>query len=296
MGNKIEVRVDNISDTFRYCNSHIDEIGIGNEGCILKIPKVEELSNLAAGTKKRVKLVTPFIAQCHLAAMKKLINEIVEQKLNIILVINDWGILYYLQTLDTSNIEIIVGRFLDWSYSLVPWGKNILRNENAQTVQYAMQSSLFDNTKLLLLKKMKVVGLELNASKENLEFSSKLNELGFSMYIHYGYNIMATTRACPFRKMNEEQNCTEDCNQLTGAVIEEKWIPQSGFKSNANNFLVDKEMKETFFKIYLKNNMVFRRSEFPLGTLLDYEHVNVIINHVLISEEQIPELLQEGEG
>lgn len=298
MLNKVEIRVNNIADAMTYAKYEIDEIGIGNEGCILKVPAIEQIDALLSTIDKPLKLILPFVPQKHIEKVKEFLKKIVDRKRKISLVINDLGVLFYLQTLDTRNIEIIVGRFLDWSYSLVPWGGNILRNETSDVFQYATQSSLYDDKKLALLKGMKVTGIELNATTRNIEVSSEFKKAGFALYVHYGYNILATSRACPFRRMEDKIQCSEDCSTLHEFSVKEKWMPSSTFtqgKAGTQNYHKDNRMDHFFPKMYLKNNMVFRKSDFTLDALLASPNVNLIINEELIeNKEWMEEKLRGG--
>lgn len=286
MLNRIEIRVNNISNALKYSNYEINEIGIGNEGCLLKIPSFEQIEGIVNATDKQVKLVLPFVPQNHIIKVKNLLNEIVKRKLKMSLVINDLGVLSYLQTLDISNLTIMIGRFLDWSYSLIPWGENILRNENSEVLQYAMQSSLFDNKKLKLFKNMGVKGIELNATKKNMELSSSFDNCDLHTYLHYGYSILATSRACAYRRMKHSFECISDCDISSEVMMKAKWIPSCSFAENNDNFTEDEEIKRTFPKLYLKNNMVFRKNEISLNSLLENESINIIINEELIKNKE----------
>lgn len=290
MSNKIEIRLNEVKNAQQYSKYNIDEIGIGNEGCLHKLPSFDEISNIVKISKKRVKLILPFVPQRHLNMIKDLLLNITKENLEIILVINDIGILSYLQTVNIRKLTLITGRFFDWSYSMIPWSNKILRNETNDTQKYAMQTSMLDDKKLNLLKSMNVNGLELNATEQNIALIEEFKNKGFELYLHSDYNLLSTSRACAFKRMTGKNECFGECNELHEISISEKWVPSSSF-DNKTNFVEDNEVKDLYPQLFMKNNMVFRKSSYGLSDLLKYDGVNIIVSECALTDTDCAEIL-----
>jgi len=284
MSIKKEVRVDNYQDAIKYSNQNIDIISIGSECCFYKIPTMKQLLSLFVNTDKEIKLVLPFISQQHLQSTLDLIHEIIHCKLSIIIVVNDYGILNYIMKQQTSYIKLHIGRFLDWSYDLIPWNSNILRDETKANKEYLTSSVFIHKKKLEFLKESNVVAVELNMLKDMEHIIKKFLEYNISVFIHYKYNVVAYSRACPNKRLYENSICNINCGEYNKLKFRKKWMPKKEFNSSVSAYKDDQKVSKLFSVLYVKNNMVLKEKPMEIA---DYIHLNV---EGIILDEYIKEI------
>jgi hypothetical protein len=293
MFQNIELRTCSFEKAKEYIAYGVQEIGIGSESCFYKIPTIEQIKELIEMTDKKIKIIFPFIAQKYLQIVKDLFDQMIEEKLHLTVVLNDIGLIAYLKNKNSSVIDVIAGRFFDWSYEMVPWNDNVLRDESLSCVDFLKKSRLHNDRKLELLKTLNIKGIELNTTRSNLNSLEYFVHKGMETYGHYYFNTLAFTRACPYKRVNESNECIRQCNQYQEIVFENKWVASTSFVPDKNNFTDADEVKAMFPKIYIKENMMLQKNHIPIEDMSAFQ--GVIIDEALIAREtKIKEMIRGG--
>ncbi|MDS0527096.1 hypothetical protein NNC19_15495 [Clostridium sp. SHJSY1] len=295
MFENIELRTCRFEKAKEYTAYAIQEIGIGSESCIYKIPTIEQIRELTDMTDKKIKIIFPFIAQKYLQKVKDLLDKIIEEKLHLTVVLNDIGLIAYLKKMNSPVIDVIAGRFFDWSYEMVPWNNNVLRDESVSCVDFLKRSRLHNDRKLDLLKSLNVKGIELNTTRSNLGSLEYFEQKGMETYGHYYFNTLAFTRACPYKRLNESSECIEKCDQYQKIVFNNKWVASTSFAPEKNNFSDVDRVKDMFPKIYIKENMMLQENNIKIESMSKFHGV-ILDDALLDMETSVRKMLKEGVG
>jgi len=277
-----EIRTTNYQNARKYLSSEVGEIGIGSDSCYRLVPEFEMLRELHHRTDKKVKLILPFVSQQYLAKAKALLDKVNEERLSITIVVNDFGILSYLSKIKDRAFELHIGRFMDWNYDLVPWSKNILRNEEYPDC-FEQSSHIHDN-KLKQYKNMRVSGIEAGYTKNINALGEYLLKNEIKLYVHYKYNVVALSRACPNRRLEQGERCSEHCSRYQAFWFDRKWKPNNSFVSGQTEYFKDEQLDKVFPKMYLKNNIVLRESEACLDNLNTDFLTGIIVDDAILEK------------
>lgn len=293
MFQNIELRTCSFEKAKEYTVYAVQEIGIGSESCFYKIPTIEQMKELIEMTDKKIKIIFPFIAQKYLEIVKNLFDQIIKEKLYLTVVLNDIGLIAYLKNKNSPVIDVVAGRFFDWSYEMVPWNENVLRDESPISIDFLKRSRLHNDKKLDLLKTLNIKGVELNTTRSNLNSLEYFEQKGMKTYGHYYFNTLAFSRACPVKRMNESNSCTEQCNQYQKVIFENKWVASTSFVPDKNNFTNADEVKEMFPEIYMKGNMMLQKNNISMEKMVLFHRI-IVDDALLDMETSVKEMIREG--
>lgn len=289
----IELRTGSFTRAKEYTSYDVQEIGIGSESCFYKIPTLAQMKELTEMTDKRIKIIFPFIPQAYLQDAKDILDEIIKQELRLSVVLNDLGLIAYLKDREAPDIEVIAGRFFDWSYEMVPWNDNVLREESAVCAEFLKRSRLHNDRKLELFKSLHIGGIELNATRSNLASQEYFAQQGMKTYGHCYFGSLAFSRACPYKRMDESNRCVEQCGQYQRLVFKNKWVASASFDSGKTNFRDADEIKELFPEIYIKGNLLLQKNNIPMEEMAAFD--GVILDEALVAQETgAGRILREG--
>lgn len=290
---KVEVRFKNIQNALKHLNYDIDIIGVGSESCIHKLPSVKDIKRLleSVNQNKKVKVIIPFVPQCYIDEIKKYIQDIVELGYQITFVVNDYGILYYMSSLDSDLISINLGRFLEKSMDLIPWKDNLLRSEKEDNKKVLKQSSFSHRIKLEFFEEMKVTGIETNLSDGLIESFDLIKQCGFETCVHYKNNTMAYTRACPVKRYFLDDDicsirCSEKCEELFELEFYKKWDSSDVQNSDDldNIYIEDNNVKVNYPKLYVSGNLILRKNSNELKDISNEKIDCLILDEFFIND------------
>lgn len=194
-------------------------IGVGSEGCVHDC--MRKVSQLMGVVEKKLsheisyRIVTPRIPEKYMVSMLNLLSEIASQvKINSI-VVNDYGLLYYLNKNCIMYGDIILGRTLIRTLADVPWNNLFLETESLEMRESMLQANIMHLEKIELFKKCNVKGVELSPVKVNENIMANLQKMGLQCYVHYNSEIATIGRTCPRLRMRKSkaEGCVLDCDE-----------------------------------------------------------------------------------
>lgn len=291
MKKSIEVRCKNINNAYKYSNNeYIDYIGLGSEGCIHNLPTIEDLKKFFSNVKdKKIKIIFPFIPQKYLEHTKVLIDEILETKKSVDFVLNDYGILNYLNKLNYTDGDLILGRFLEQSISLCLWHKNLIRNEKEVVSKSLINSSFLHKAKMDFFKKMGINTIE---STYLPEFEFSFNEFirqGFSVSVHYNNSTVAFTRACHTKRhFNGNCYCRNDknCERNIELNFYKKWNIDNVEKviNSLDVYEADQVVKQNYHTLHVYGNVLYKKLDNDYQKIKNSKVDNLILDELFVED------------
>lgn len=260
----------------------------GIEFCQNLIPSLRDTKQILKFTKRRslkFSLVTPFVTNKGLDKLKEIFFYLKENSVKCEVIVNDWGVLYYLYREFYRYFELALGRLLtrqqrDPSMKIIlekqppyagrdkKYGKLVivLHKVLGELSQMGMRSS-YINASLAqdFLSKFGIKRVELN----NLIQGLCLEGIRLKKSLYIPYINISTTRFCPMesklQKIYRIDFCNREC-QNEYSILTSKNIP---------------------VKIYKRGNTTFYRN--PLD-IKDFKKKNIGINNIdrLVVQPEIP--------
>lgn len=220
---EIELRLTNHNEIDKAIEANIDCVGIGDEGCIYRIPKDNELRKiLEKAIKKNIRprIVTPRVAHREFEIISHIIRVISEYGEKVDVIVNDIGVLALCNEIETG-MGIYFGRQIVRSIFDCPWYDLILKGEN-ESVKNEFSRHGFDHKeKFNLMKRFRVRGIEVNNISEITSSINRIASNEISVGIHLGRSLLAVGRDCiTSRHIGLKP---EECAGLCGKEFEIEW-------------------------------------------------------------------------
>ncbi|EPR10579.1 hypothetical protein [Ruminiclostridium papyrosolvens] len=190
-------------------NSLIDEaiakkpyaISLGHEGCLGRLPDLDDL--VEAGKRTKIKLVLPKILNHSMTYVENYIRAAAAKLGTLEVTVNDFGTM--LRLYDIKGIKLIAGRLLIKAFEEHPLGHLVSERYPEEWRQNILQSCIFSEDKISLLKQYNVVGIEMNIFENTAKALQQWN-LNEKIAVHGFFNqaILAVFRYCPHARLNEK--------------------------------------------------------------------------------------------
>lgn len=198
--------------------SEIDTVFVGHYGC----QKAAQYSmKQALNLKKEYEINLHYISPKTTNDIINLEGEYIVKLLEagIKVSINDWGLLYHLKKLGVPFNSIYLGRLLSKSIADWVWSDIFFQKEQKNTVKYLSQTNLNDTVKIEWLKSFNIAGVEVTIHKDSEKSYEKIKENGFQVIGYVDNEIIALSRACLFKKLDEQSNtiCDRQCYNVIKA-------------------------------------------------------------------------------
>ena len=180
--------IDMISDNY-------SRVYFGQEFChhlMFDLQKVKKAVSICEHKDKKLTLVTPIMTEGKFKELKPILDYLVENCVQCELIINDWGLLYYLNEYYSNEFTLVLGRLLN-KVKKSPLVLNII--EKLKKEQQLVLRSTSSNLRPTwdVLKKNKIVRVEFeNILQENIIDM----EFPFEKSLNYPYVFMTTSRRC----------------------------------------------------------------------------------------------------
>jgi len=228
-------------------------IGLGSEGCVHKLPSVEDLVRTAdLDCTWGVTLVTPITPQKHYDRMRAYLGEIADLGIrDLRIVVNDLGILH--------SCEIdrpVAGRGIVHTSEACPWVDHILRDESDYVRDAYLQTSLNYARTSALFKGMGVEAIEIDLLPRTIAAARRLT---MPVYAHFGYAVVAYARSCHTARFHQKTppECAQFCDSPMELTLREIFDLESlGFAPP------DADVAEVFPTLYLLGNAIYMKSDF----------------------------------
>lgn len=236
-----------------------DVISFGSENCFHQIPPYAQIKELlqSIDKNKEIKIVTPFVTEESLNNMKKLLINLANLQCKLSVVVNDMGILYFMNREKFDCFTVGVGRFLERSYALIPWNEKILADETSYVKESLLQTNCSEHYKMEMYLGFGVKFVELNPLEHMEKSVEFLKKNGFIVDVHYKNKVVAMSRSCPVKRYykNQDRNvCAERCNNNIYAEFKKKWVMPYNTESFEDAYKVDQEVANIFPQLIIRGN------------------------------------------
>ncbi len=260
---RLELRLSDYSDYKRAVNSRIDCIGIGDEGCLYRMPDVKSLKEIIeAAIKKNIRprLVTPRVAQRGLKKVINMMEMLSHYDGRIDIIVNDLGVLELCREM-VPDTDIYFGRQIARSIFDCPWYDFILKGEKQNIIDDLSRHSYDQQAKYKLLKTLRVKGIEINFASEITVSLKRITANGFNISIHLESNLLTAGRECvTARHLGlRPMECSAQCKREY--EIEWDGIWQS---PTLNDVPADLEHKQCLAGAYVRGNRVLQKKNLTI--------------------------------
>lgn len=294
MNKRYEFRSNNTEILLNNIDNY-DVVSLGSENCFHQIPSFKKITDLlqSIDQDKEVKIVTPFVPEESLDNMKKLLTDLAALQRKLSVVVNDIGILYFIHREKIDCFTVGVGRFLERSYSLIPWNEKILSDEKEYVRESFLQTNCSDHYKMEMYRGFGVKFFELNPLEHMEKSVESLKQNGFVVDVHFGNKIVAMSRSCPVKRYYKDQDlnvCPEKCNRSIHAKFKKKWIMPYNTETFEDSYKTDPELEKVFPELIIRGNKYLVRSD-EKSAIYNSENVDRIIIEDWCANYSVKEVL-----
>ena len=228
-------------------------IGLGSEGCVHKLPSVEDIVRAAdLDCAGGVTLVTPITPQKHYDRCVAYLGEIADLGIrDLRIVVNDLGILH-----SCDIASPVAGRGIVHTSEACPWVDHILRDESDYVRDAYLQTSLNYARTCALFKEMGVEGIEIDLLPRTIAAAKRIT---MPVYAHFEYAVVAYARSCHTARFYQKipPECAQFCDSPMELTLREIFDLESlGFAPP------DADVEEVFPTLYLLGNAIYMKSDF----------------------------------
>lgn len=275
----LELRLTNHKEIDRALRANIDWVGIGDEGCVYRIPKGEELREIiekAIERNIRPRIITPRVAQRELEIISSVVQTVSAYQEEVDVIVNDLGVLALCNEA-ADSMGIYFGRQLVRSIFDCPWHDSILGGEDAAVKRELSRHSYDHKEKMDILKRFKVRGIEINHIKGITGSLQRIAANGISLGIHLGNSLLTVGRDCiTGRHLGvKPPKCIEQCGEVYEIEWDGLWLSPT-----SNDIPAGPEHKQCLDGAVVKGNRVLKKSSNTVEELRE-----VSVGMVIIEEE-----------
>lgn len=276
---KIELRIRNLEELKSISKTNVDSIGIGDEGCVLKLP----LYNEALEFKRKIikkgfifRYVTPKVPEKHFNDVIDTIELLYNDGADYCLTINDIGVLDACKQKGILPSHVTIGRAISRSFEDCLWYKHILRNEDDFTRKSILQNNMAHKIKIEFLKKYNVKSIESNMLNNQCQAFKNIKCNGFNINVHYGLITVAFSRVCQTAKyLNEDiKNCSNLCSKKIDISLKNVWYRKNGKEPCQQE--LSEELKKIEPSFSLLGNVLYRECRTKLSEY-NLENIDLLI-------------------
>lgn len=258
--NTYEMRIDRLNFNTNINYNNIQAFSIGHESCILKFFKIIRNPNLLKFIEKeknmgkRIRIITPFVPEMHLAEIKAVLTEINNMPYfrDSLIIVNDLGLMHYIHKMD-ENRHMCLGRNLLACFDYAPWGHKIYESEDLQIQKVVSQVSLYDDEKMEFFKNYNVVETEADLTDNTAESLKEIQKAGFRVNIHQSTFTYGLQRSCYIKRYNTAQSCDGiECEYSEKLDLDELWCGTGFYKAQ--------ESIDFPSPLYIRGNQVYGKA------------------------------------
>ena len=267
---KFEIRARSLEKLDEILDINPDVIGVGDEGCYLKLPSVMDALKIREKTEKagrRFRLITP---QVTVGAVDKTINIIQalsKEGKGYCLTINDIGLLYGCCQKDVLPEEVAIGRTLSKSLADCKWNDHLLQHEDEHMKRTLYQNWMCQEVKISHLKNYGINAIESNMTEKQDDSFINFARSKCKIHVHYGLSAVAFSRICQTAKYYDTpvRNCVDICNGSLKIEMSQIW-------NEAVYYEMDDRLKEIKPTFILIGNVLYQENDLKLS---DFNIFNV---------------------
>ncbi len=223
-----------------------DRLYFGAEFCELNIPSIEDVKmaqDFAREHSMSFSLITPYVTDHGIGKVRELLG-LIDDKENIEIIINDFGILHMLSEEDRS-FDLVLGRLLvkqkrgfGISSESKSYPKDLEKHFRSLNVDVQIIAEY--------LKQAGIQRVELDNLLQGIDV--KLRDVGLSGSLYYPYGYVTTTRFCPWSYsgsswQNLKNECQKSC-RLDTLVFDGDIIAQAIYMRGNTQFYKKDDLPE----------------------------------------------------
>lgn len=274
----IEVRVTDLIQLEMAIAAGADIIGIGDEGCVHRLPGREPLKELvveAIRNNKRFRLVTPFATQASIEQILAAIRQVEDQAGLLPTVVNSHGVLWRLKK-ERLTHPLILGITFSNSAEQVAWREVCFTEERKEVKLVMYQHPLNQRDKIYYYREFGVIGAAVNPLPGALASVAAMEAKGWNSFIiHVDAINIGISRSCHTARHYglKPPDCRVACNRpltLTIGHYLSKMGAQLEFSPS------DAAMRQVIPSFTAWGNMLFRPTEDRALPLPSADHVLAI--------------------
>ena len=256
----VEMRIDRLNFDLSGDYHHIQSFSIGHETCVLKFFQIIQHSDLLALAKEQIKsgipvrILTPFVPERHLDAMRDIMGKIFNQECfeNSVVIVNDLGLMNYISRIDPKR-QMCLGRSLSVCFDYAPWGCKIYEDESSQIQDVVSQISFYDDEKMEFYRRYNVTEIEANVTKNTTESLKNNQKAGFMVNVHQATLLYGIQRSCYIKRCHESYTCSgTECDYPKQIELDSLW--------DNTGFFEPTEDVDFPSPLYLQGNQIYGKA------------------------------------
>lgn len=196
----------------------ITGVVIGHENCphFYRQSNVDEMIQLALQAGLQVRVNLPVLFEEYLEEFKAEAVRLLTQYPGVKLIINDWGLLYYLHSA-CPDVKFVAGKGISFTYGDNPWNEHILKAEKEKYQEMLKAHNMENPDTISQLKLLGVDEIELSDLELSDHAYQHLKSEGFTVTVNKGMSVVTMSRACHclrfLNKCGEMGNCIQYCTK-----------------------------------------------------------------------------------
>lgn len=288
----IEIRIPNLKFLERALRYECSIISMGSDSCPYCLPSIDDIDEAydkVAKAGREFKLVTPVIFQKHWSMFLEYLDQVVKKFPNLRLVINDYGVLNYLNGIGYDMKNVSVGHVLSYIYEECPWFSYLLDGEG-DFLKNSEEITVFDTPgNLSVLKEFGIGEVETCLMPFAITSFYGFWKTGFKVNAMVDMIPFTYGRACHGARYYEKtvgNDCFEVCDRITKLRYSHRWIFQEKH--------MEKIKDDTYDRISIMHsygNVIYSKTNY-IGTVEDINKTDAItidIRHY--TDEQLDALI-----
>ena len=228
----VEIRVSAETDLDEATLCGAEYIGLGNEGCVWKVPDTRTLLKFASVAEEkgiRCSLITPIIPQHSCERIFSIVLDAACSGLFERVVFNDYGLLAACaDRIHMKECQFVLGRLLLQGLAECPWYEYILRDESSEAKTALLQVPLRLLHDAGVINRLRIQGVEFSQSVASVGNVEMARELNLAVGVHMRSDVLTVGRTCPVARWNRlvPPKCRDLCDECASAKLVKAWLPQ----------------------------------------------------------------------
>jgi hypothetical protein len=235
----------------KYCDDNFSRLYFGNEFCQYLLPTVLDMEHVLDFARSlNFTLVTPYVTDEGLAALKSVLDLVSQRKSESEVVFNDWGVLSILRD-QYPSLEPVMGRLLN-KMKRGPRLVTVLNSMTEDSIEYFRSSNLSVPLFRRFLLDKRVRRAEFDNVFQGIAFD--FGEMELSLYMPFAY--VTTTRACLVNACDIPEKgdlvgifpCQQECQKYT-FYLESEVMPVTLVRRGNTVFFRNEEIPQGFGRV-----------------------------------------------
>lgn len=211
------VHINNLRN-LKNVTEEYSRIYYGNEFCPhlgINLGEVKQIIEFCSINHKELTLVTPYIIEEYRETIEAILKYLVEKNIKCEIVINDWGLLYYINKVYHEQFELVLGCLLN-KIKKSPVVMNLIDKVSADARQVLETASINLEPTWDIIEDLKIQRVEF---ENTLQGNRIEKNMPFKKTLRYPYVFISTARKCitnycinnlPYYDLVK---CSQPCNE-----------------------------------------------------------------------------------